>query len=435
MPKIYKDENVYDAAMQRIEFLFEEFEQILVAFSGGKDSGVMLNLCYEYARKNNLLHKLAMYHMDYEAQYQMTTDYVNSSFESFDGIRKFWLCLPVAAQCAINMEQSYWIPWEQSKEDIWVRSLPLHESVVHETNVEFPFSAGDHDYDTQTRFNKWFANKYGKTAVCIGLRTDESLNRFRAIASDRKINEYKGETWTNSIESNCTLAYPIYDWTTQDIWVANGRIGFEYNRLYDLFYEAGVPLHKMRVASPFNDSAIDSLKLYKVIDPNTWARMVGRVNGVNFAGIYGGTTAMGWKSIKLPEGHTWKSYLEFLLNTLPKQTRERYVQKFETSIKFWREKGGVLDEKTIQELRIMGISFKVKEETNYNTTKKPVTFREYPDDVDVTDFKVVPSYKRMCICIMKNDHLCKYMGFSQTKAETEKRKRTIEKYENIIRGK
>lgn len=60
----------------------------------------------------------------------------------------------------------------------------------------------------------------------------------------------------------------------------------------------------MRVASPFNDCAQESLKLYKVIDPANWARMVGRVNGVNFTGLYGGTTAMGWKTIKLPPGHT-----------------------------------------------------------------------------------------------------------------------------------
>jgi predicted phosphoadenosine phosphosulfate sulfurtransferase len=49
------------------------------------------------------------------------------------------------------------------------------------------------------------------------------------------------------------------------------------------------------------------------------------VNGVNFAGIYGGTTAMGWKSIKLPPGHTWKSYMEFLLSTLPEDTADNYI--------------------------------------------------------------------------------------------------------------
>lgn len=160
--------------------------------------------------------------------------------------------------------------------------------------------------------------------------------------------------------------------------------------------------------------------------------MVGRVKGVNFSGIYGGTTAMGWKSIKLPEGHTWKSYMYFLLDTLPEEVRQNYLNKLETSIKFWREKGGVLDDETINELKQLDIDFEVGEKTNYKTTKKPVTFKEYPDDLDVTNFKLVPTYKRMCICIMKNDHLCKYMGFSQTKAETKRRREAVEKYENIL---
>ena len=49
--------NVYEAAIKRIEFIFQEFEQIVVSFSGGKDSGVMLNLVLDYAKKNNQLDK------------------------------------------------------------------------------------------------------------------------------------------------------------------------------------------------------------------------------------------------------------------------------------------------------------------------------------------------------------------------------------------
>ena len=200
-------------------------------------------------------------------------------------------------------------------------------------------------------------------------------------------------------------------------------------------YQAGLTIHQMRVASPFLSQGAESLKMYKVIEPNMWAKLLGRVNGVNFAGIYGGTTAMGWKSIRLPAGHTWKSYLEFLLGTLPEDVRNNYTEKFRTSIEFWKNKGGVLDKKTIQELKGCGIKFEVGDKTNYRTSKLPVTFLEYPDDADVTNFQIVPSYKRMCVCIMKNDHLCKYMGFTLTKKEQERRKNTIEKYRDIVGGK
>jgi predicted phosphoadenosine phosphosulfate sulfurtransferase len=187
----------------------------------------------------------------------------------------------------------------------------------------------------------------------------------------------------------------------------------------------------MRVASPFNDQAIESLKLYRAIDPNNWAKLVGRVNGVNFTGIYGGTTAMGWRSIVLPPGHTWKSYLFFLLTTLPEPTRRNYLIKLETSIRFWREKGGCLSETAIQELIDTGINVDVRLTTNYNTIKKPVRM-EYIDDFDGVDFKDIPTYKRMCICIMKNDHLCKYMGFSLTKTEQVRKRNILEKYKNML---
>ena len=164
--------------------------------------------------------------------------------------------------------------------------------------------------------------------------------------------------------------YPIYDWTADDIWVCNAKLGYKYNELYDLYWQAGLSIHQMRVASPFNDCATDTLKLYKAADPNMWGKMVGRVNGANFSSIYGGTVAMGWKNIKLPKGHTWKTYLEFLLTTLPEESRSNYLQKFNTSLDFWGSEGGVLSDETIKELESEGKEFEVKDKTNYNTQKK-----------------------------------------------------------------
>ena len=108
--------------------------------------------------------------------------------------------------------------------------------------------------------------------------------------------------------------------------------------MYELYYKAGVPLDRQRVASPFLSTAQETLKLYKAIDPNTWGRMLGRVNGVNFTGIYGGTRAMGWQNIKLPEGYTWKEYMYFLLDTLPEETKQSYLEKLRVSREFWKYK-------------------------------------------------------------------------------------------------
>lgn len=432
MGKHYIDLNVYGATNKRLEYIFNEFDNVLIAFSGGKDSGILLNMAYDYAKANNQLEKLGYYFLDYEAQYQKTIDYVKSEFERLNDVKRYWLALPNSVPTATSMQEGLWIPWDKSKKDIWVRDLPNESYVINEDNVPFTYEPGTRDYKVQTDFTKWFAKENGKTAVLIGIRADESLDRYRAIKSKNKVNSYKDKNYITKIGDNVFNAYPIYDWLVDDVWIANAKKKYPYNSIYDLYYRAGVSVNQMRVASPFLSEGLDSLKYYQVIEPDTWAKMIGRVNGVNFAGIYGGTTAMGWKSIKLPDGMTWKSYLKFLLSTLPKSARENYEQIFKTSIEFWQKKGGVLDDETISELINAGIPIEIGNKTNYKTTKKPVTFEEYPDDTPVKNFKAVPSYKRMAITIMKNDHTAKYMGFSQTKAQTEKRKEAIKKYENIF---
>ncbi len=422
--------NVYEAAKQRIKAIFDEFDSVYVSFSGGKDSGVMLNLALDEARSRG--RKIGVFHIDYEAQYQATTDYVDQVLEDHkDDIDAYRICLPIAAQCAASMSSDHWIPWDADKKDIWTRGMPLES--VNEGNCEFEwFTKGMWDYELQEKFASWYhaKSKAKRTACLVGIRTQESLNRWRAIHSDRNYKKFKGHEWTKEMCANVYNAYPIYDWTAHDIWTCNAKCGYKYNSLYDRFYQAGLTIDQMRVASPFNDAGIHSLKLYKVLDPNTWGKMVGRVNGVNFAGLYGGTTAMGWKSIKLPPGHTWKSYMEFLLSTLPSETAENYKKKLQKSIAFWRSKGGCLSSDILKKLDALGIPYQIGPKTGRATDKMPVMM-EYMDDIDIPEFQAIPTYKRMCVCIMKNDHLCKFMGFSLTKTETQIRAEAEKKYANI----
>ena len=430
MAKIYLEKNVYEACQERLDFIFKEFDKIVVAFSGGKDSGLLLNITYDFAKKHKILKKLAFYHLDYEAQYQYTTDYVEEVFNSLN-IEKYWLCLPIKAQCCTSMFQSYWIPWEKSKKNIWVRNMPNHSYIINEDNCEFKYH--DWDYQVQDNFCKWYAKKRKeKTCFLVGIRAQESLNRQAAITSQKKVKSYKSKNYIIN-KDGYFLAYPIYDWNTRDIWIAHAKFNYKYNKLYDLYYQAGMKIDDMRVASPFNDCASLSLKYYKAIDPDNWGKMVSRVNGVNFTGLYGGTTAMGWKNITKPSHLTWKQYLNFLLSTLPETTRKEYLKKFNTSIEFWKNKGGVLSEQTLKELKEKNdIAFEIKDKNNYRTNKLPVTFQDYPDDLDVSNFREVPTYKRMCVCILKNDHTCKYMGFAQTKEEIKKKKECLEKWNKIL---
>ena len=143
---------------------------------------------------------------------------------------------------------------------------------------------------------------------------------------------------------------------------------------------------------------------------------------------------MGYRSITLPEGHTWKSYTKFLLDTLPKRLRNNYVKKFNTSIQFWHETGGGLDEDVIRELQEKGYQIKRNGISNYTLNKKSriVVVGPIPEHKDNNkSTKNIPSWKRMCYCILKNDHICRFMGFGMTRQQQKRLDAIRRKYKSI----
>ena len=195
--------------------------------------------------------------------------------------------------------------------------------------------------------------------------------------------------------------YPIYDWKTEDVWIFHAKNPkLAYNKLYDRFHQAGLSISQMRICQPYGDDQRRGLWLYHVIEPTTWAKLLTRVNGANFGATYikESGNVSGYRKINLPEGHNWKSFAKMLLYSMPTKTQEHFENKITIFIKFWKE-------------------------------KYP---ERYPDDIpDECDAKLeaersVPSWRRICKSLLRNDWWCKGIGFVQTKSEA------YEKYLKIM---
>ena len=436
MRKKYTGQNVYDALQERLKFVFEEFENVFVSFSGGKDSGLLLNLTRDFQRKYYPNRKIGVFHQDFEAQYTVTTEYVERTFERIqDEVEPYWVCLPMATRTALSSYQMYWYPWDDTKKESWVRPMPKHPYVINlEHNPVTTYRYRMHQEDLAKQFGRWYRMSHGdrKTVCLLGIRADESLQRYSGILN--KKHGYMDKCWISRQFKDVWAASPIYDWSNSDVWHANYLFGYDYNKLYDLYNMAGLKPNQMRVASPFNDYAKDSLNLYRTIDPEIWAKLVGRVKGANFASIYGRTKAMGYRSLTLPEGHTWESYTKFLLDTLPARLRNNYVRKFNTSIKFWHTKGGGLEENVIQELTDHGYHIRRNGVSNYTVMKNSriIFLDKIPDHTDdIKSSRDIPSWKRMCYCILKNDHICRFMGFGLTREQQRRVDALKRKYKKL----
>ena len=433
--KKYNDKTVYEAACERIDFIFKNFERVYLSFSGGKDSGVMLNLAIDYIRKNNVQKKLGIMILDNEANYEYSLEFMHRIIgANLDILDVYWCCLPITLPCTVSAYATEWQCWGERDKQRWIRPMPTQPYIVNIRNHNFPFFVEDMSYEEfWDGFGEWYSQ--GRSCAClIGIRADESLNRYRAILNEKK-QMFKGKSWTKRKTDkmkrlyNC---YPIYDWKTQDIWVANAKMGWDYNKLYDIFYMAGLNIAQMRVASPFMSESKSSLNLYRVIDPHVWATLCARVQGANFIATYG--KQINYHSFKLPEGHTWKSFVKFLLDTLPEEVAENFKRRFVQSLVYWGRVGRGLSEETIQELRENGIQFKLNGPTAHGRkTKQRVRIQGFPDHLDMLSChnSEVASWKRFAITILKNDHTCKYMGLAPTHEQAIRQREIMEKYKNI----
>ncbi len=353
----------------------------------------MLHLVMDEARRRQ--RRVGVLFVDLEGQYRLTIEHGLELLAMYrEYIEPYWVCLPINLRNAVSQYEPQWMCWDPEREKDWIRRPPK-QAITDEKF--FPFFRRGMEFEEFTpEFGHWYSQ--GKLTAClVGIRSDESLNRYRSVARADK-NCFEGLKWTTWMGEALYNAYPIYDWKTQDIWVYHGKTGLPYNRLYDRMHQAGLSIHQMRICQPYGDDQRKGLHLFHAIEPETWARVVARVNGANQGALYAQESGniLGNLKITKPGGHTWESFARLILESLPPHSREHYSNKIAVFLKWWETRG-------------------------------------YPNGIpDVADVKdeaarKVPSWRRVCKALLRNDYWCKGLSFSQTKPAA------YEKYMKIMK--
>ena len=382
--KEYQDVSVLEAARQRIRYTFDHFDKVSVSFSGGKDSTVLLHLTAQEARKRG--RQIGVLIVDLEAQYQATVDHIAALTEEYqDVIDLHWVCLPMKLRNAVSNFEPTWMAWDQNSKDVWVRPIPEQAKTLDSPDYDW-YVPGMEFEEFVIEWADWYAQGE-KLAVLVGIRADESLNRYRTIATFAK-RTYEDKRWTTRILDGVYNVYPIYDWRTEDVWRFHGKYPeLRANPIYDLMNKAGVSLGEQRLCQPYGDDQRRGLWLYHVLEPQTWFKLISRVNGANSGSFYvqerGNIT--GYGNITKPENHSWRSFTNLLLNTMPAETRAHYTERFCSFMKGWLGRG----------------------------------YEVIPDEAPkvLEDAHWAPSWRRMAKVLLRNDWWCKGLGQQQPKSE------------------
>ena len=324
MSKIYGDRTVLEVAIDRIEYLFNEFENVVVNFSGGKDSTIVLNLALIVAEKMNRL-PLSVFFLDQELEWGATIEYMRRVM-SDDRVKPYWYQIPFRFPNASSFSGTSLTLWDPDKELEWIRpkeSISIKENPIKSVRFD---KLLDQFYTLLDKIPRLVFNKQSFCAL-TGLRTEETPARYQGLTSSLT---YKWITW-GKVKSKAREQYsfaPIYDWSYTDVWKAIYDNQWDYCELYDRMYRYGTPIQKMRLSSLVHEHAVTAtLMTVHEIEPDTWERIINRVSGVNTVG----KLSKDWKApTELPfMFNTWHEYRDYLFEKLIQDSQARSkIQKY-----------------------------------------------------------------------------------------------------------
>lgn len=263
MQRITIDSDVLNAAIDRVKEVYEQGHRIVVSFSGGKDSTVLLEVCILAAAETGRL-PVEVIMRDEEIMFPGTYEYAMRVAKR-DEVNFTWL---VANQPIINIynrkEPYFWVFDPMLKPEQWVRTPPDFATFTNDKNIELMTTP------------KRFPVIEGQSLYAgIGLRVQESRGRLYGIFSSKSHITKPNRYGVRNLR-------PIYDWTDGDVWKAIGDNGWDYNSAYNVLAKAGHKANELRIAPPtMNSYGARTLKTAADAWPRWFNKVCDRLPGVS----------------------------------------------------------------------------------------------------------------------------------------------------------
>jgi predicted phosphoadenosine phosphosulfate sulfurtransferase len=301
--RMYLDDNVVERGRKRVRAIVQEFDDIVVTISGGKDSGVLFDLVYTIAEEEDELPIYCLW-IDQEAEYQATVDEIEKRMEK-DGVIPLWCQFQLEITNGAGNEDATFTAWDpELDEDEWIR--PKKDYAIKDNTYDtnkltdlFEIVIDDHvDSDN--------------IATMGGVRAGESPNRYLGLTAG---NVHKGITWGAPHDSGIKTFYPIYDWTYSDIWKYTLDNDLSYNDVYDKKYKYGENVRDMRISHLHHQMAVHNIAKVKEYEPDTYDKLVERTEGIHSTTQLGGEDFL--EHTDLPYMFKdWREYRNYLTEHL-----------------------------------------------------------------------------------------------------------------------
>lgn len=274
--------DVFGAAYDRLLGLYQSGATVVVSFSSGKDSTILLEMALLAAKAADRLPVNVMMR-DEEILFPGSYEYAERVAARPDVRFRWFVCQQPIINIFNRGAPYWWVMDPLLKPEQWVRQPPAFAEFIDDKAID--------SLVTRARFPG------EKLVSLIGLRAQESaLRRMGLFSSGGWMR--KGTKYVDGI------GRPIYDWLDGDVWKAIHDYGWDYNRAYDVMAKMGVRASKLRIAPPtLNIHSLDLLRVAMQAWPRWFDRVATRLPGIRTAALFGKRSVTASRRT----GETWES--------------------------------------------------------------------------------------------------------------------------------